>query len=84
MLWETGKQEAGMEGPGKDQMGFLCVQVCLNVAEGDRLRGTKGHSPSTSVPAGHEEARDHDPARHRAIVRGVTAHPNAGEAMAQA
>lgn len=33
MLWETGEQEAG---PGKEQMGSLCVQVCLNVAEGDR------------------------------------------------
>jgi hypothetical protein len=36
MLWETGGQEAGKEGPGKGQMGSLCVQVCLNVAEGDR------------------------------------------------
>lgn len=36
--------------------------------------------PLLSVSPGHAEARDHDPAGHRAVIRGVTAHPDAGEA----
>lgn len=34
----------------------------------------------SSVPPGHAEARDHDPAGHGAVICGVAAHPDAGEA----
>lgn len=35
MLWESGGGSCPRR-PGKDQMGFLSVQVCLKVADGDR------------------------------------------------
>lgn len=57
-----------------------CVDELACSCRCKRLRGTKDHSPSPAVPTGYAEARYHDPAGHRAVVCGVTAHPDAGEA----
>lgn len=67
-----GKQPAALDGgkvglKGQGGCGWLSAPMCT------------AH-PLPSVSPGHAEARDHDLAGHRAVIRGVAAHTHAGEA----